>query len=348
MPFAGEDDDMRKCIIRGKFSMSSSRWGTVSSEAKAFIRALMEPDPSERLSAQSALGHGWITKHYQAPNPRLDCGLVNAMSDYAKASTLRRCCLNAMAWHLSNDETIQIRDAFLALDVDFSGTLTQSELQDLMVGSMTPDEAAALFMAVDANHDLEVHYSEFLAAVMCRNVKISDDILQATFRKFDLDLSGLITAADLKALLGESFEGRSAEGLIEEAVGLGEFGEDGHLAQRGGIAFDDFARFVCGEQGVCPIGSVPNVSHSMLAKASMQNTATFAASQAYSKEAAIACDSCMQQKHQKVLGLLGNLDGVKSAGGGKDLVKSFSPVQRVQPRIESTDAATPGCHCILQ
>jgi Ca2+-binding EF-hand superfamily protein len=338
---------MRKNIMKGRFSMSSQRWCSVSSEAKAFIRALMEPDQSVRLSARSALQHAWITKHYQARVAVFDRGLVDALRDYTKASTLRRCLLNAMAWHLPNDETTRARDQFIALDVDFGGTLAFSELRGFMVDqfSVSPEEAAEIFSVIDSNHDAEIHYSEFLAAVMCTQVNISDDLLQATFRNFDIDLSGSITVDNLLTALGASFEGNSTENLIEQSVALDEFGgARDHVTRRGGISYEAFVALVRGDMKAPP-------AHGLTACSRDPTTSLSTASSMSTTPASTASTSAVSPyspRPRHAVGLLGNLHaGMPRGGKQHQLVKSNHVEASGQPRME-TNTVDPGCYCTLQ
>lgn len=71
-PFNGNNDEkIIEKIKKGEYSFNSSEWLTVSSEAKAFIRKMMEFNVDKRLSAEQALQDPWILKlsseHVEAP-----------------------------------------------------------------------------------------------------------------------------------------------------------------------------------------------------------------------------------------------------------------------------------------
>merc|ERR1719261_799193 len=75
----------------------------------------------------------------------------------------------------------------------------------------------ASFEALDTSHTDEIHYSDFLAAMVSSRIQIHDEVLAQTFRRFDTDNSGFITVTNLKEVLGESFEGQEIENLMKEA-----------------------------------------------------------------------------------------------------------------------------------
>merc|ERR1719235_2859566 len=94
-----------------------------------------------------------------------------------------------------------------------------------------------IFDALDTNHDDEIHYNDFLAAMVSTRIAVHDDLLKQAFRKFDLDNTGYITVDNLKEVLGEHHEGEDVENLLKEA----DFTHDGR------ISYDEFVAFVKGE-----------------------------------------------------------------------------------------------------
>ena len=54
---------MYATIKAGKYSFDDRYWGSVSPEAKSFIKSLLQVDPSKRPSATAAMNHDWFTKH---------------------------------------------------------------------------------------------------------------------------------------------------------------------------------------------------------------------------------------------------------------------------------------------
>merc|ERR1712151_1056971 len=126
-----------------------------------------------------------------------------------------------MAWSLTNEERKEVRDAFVELDKDRSGAISMQA-----------------FEALDTSHQDEIHYTDFLAAMVSTRIKMHDDLLHAAFKRFDTDNSGFIDKENLKQVLGEAFEGESIDHLMEEAH-----------AHDGKISLDDFMSFMHGEAG---------------------------------------------------------------------------------------------------
>ncbi len=64
MPFYGKDDyEIMRRIVRAQYKFRDSEWAQVSEEAKSLVRALLQLDSEQRLSAEEALKHPWCTSN---------------------------------------------------------------------------------------------------------------------------------------------------------------------------------------------------------------------------------------------------------------------------------------------
>merc|ERR1711972_590444 len=106
-----------------------------------------------------------------------------------------------------------------SLDTNHTGTVTQPELKIIIAERLlitNESEIQRIFDALDDNRNGEIHYSDFLAAMLGTMIDIEDHSLRSAFRAFDKDGSGCITAASLLDVLGCSDE-RHARAYIQEA-----------------------------------------------------------------------------------------------------------------------------------
>ncbi|CAE7949488.1 CPK2 [Symbiodinium sp. KB8] len=236
-PFQGSNDNevLRK-IKAGKIHWST-RFKRLSDGAQDFVKALLLMNPEERLDAAGALSHPWITGKggLRGSNTVLDDGIKLSLRKFARASTFRRAVLSMMAWSLSAEDRAQLRNEFLSFDTENTGTITHLQMKEILETNYHIDsmEAEAVFSMMDTDHDDVIAYSEFLAAALQGRLKVHEDILRRTFRKFDIDNCGRITAEDLRNILGEQFEGTDAEDLIREADTNGD----------GMIEYDEFLQY---------------------------------------------------------------------------------------------------------
>jgi len=220
MPFSGSETVQTKHITEGRYTMKPDRWNKVSKEAIHFTQSLLQVNPEKRLNAQAALDHPWITNRHKrgGASQEVDQPVVDALRQFGQASKFRRCAVQMMAWSLSNEERALVRQHFVSLDQNKQGTITLSELKKVLVEKfhISDEETLQIFKALDSNNNEEIHYSDFLAAMVSTQIVMHDDLLRAAFKKFDTDRSGYITVDNLKQILGETFEGESIEELLSE------------------------------------------------------------------------------------------------------------------------------------
>lgn len=223
MPFSGTDAIQTKNITKGAFKMKPERWNTVSAEAQEFTKSLICVDPTRRLDAEQALAHPFIVNRKRGGRrthpAEIDTGVVDAFRSYGQSSRFRRCCMEMLAWSLSTEERAQLRQYFIAMDTNQQGTITLSEFRQVLVDKfhIEDTEAREIFEALDANHDEEIHYSNFLAAVMSTRINLHEELLRSAFAKFDTDSSGYITLKNLRQVLGNTYEGEDVADFLKEA-----------------------------------------------------------------------------------------------------------------------------------
>lgn len=244
MPFSGKDEEQVEAISKGNYKIKPDRWKDVSPVAFDFVKKLLEKDPAKRLTATQALEDPFIKNRRPTDGEtveRADSGVVDSLRSYAQASKFRRACLSMMAWSLSMEDRSKVRGIFLEMDKSHEGTITLSELRDVLDREFhIPDnEVSAIFSALDSNHDDSIHYSDFLAAMCASRIAMHNELMLSAFRRFDADNSGKISLENLKQVLGDSFE------LDELRAILSEVGHaTGADMSRGEIEYQEFVRYL--------------------------------------------------------------------------------------------------------
>jgi len=235
-PFHGSDAEVLKKVKSG-LPHFGSRFVKLTDPARDFVKKLLVLDPSVRLSAAEALEHSFVKSRLRADEGGhlLDMDTLSSLRSFAHASHFKRAVLSMMAWSLSTEDRTELRELFLSMDKENKGTITHSQMKQLMEERFLVDsmEAEALFSSLDANNDDEIAYSEFLAAALQGRVKVHESIIRQTFERFDQDKCGLISVEDLRVIIGNTFEGADVEELIREADTSGD----------GKIDYDEFLAY---------------------------------------------------------------------------------------------------------
>jgi Ca2+-binding EF-hand superfamily protein len=130
------------------------------------------------------------------------------------------------------------------MDVDMNGTISLSELRDALrekkssssssssssldaadgssnrekrkSSSLSDEQIDTLFAGLDHDHSGQIHYVEFLAAVVESQGLITEEHLAEAFDRLDSDNSGYISAENLKSLLGTDYNKALVEKMIQE------------------------------------------------------------------------------------------------------------------------------------
>jgi len=240
LPFGGARQAMKQKIMSGSFHMDEAKWGHISKECVTFVMSLLEVDPKDRLTARQALKHKWLQQpsHNKERNDSvLPPSLLDALQTYKAAPKFQQLSLLAMTWHLTSQQTAKMRETFLAIDTDQRGTISVAKFKDVVMPKfgIAENEALDLFNAIDANHDGEIHYSEYLAAMLSTQTDLKLEHVGITFRDFDEDLNGYITTDNLHNAFGDTFEGKQVDALLDEV----------DLLADGRVSFNEFVAFVC-------------------------------------------------------------------------------------------------------
>jgi Ca2+-binding EF-hand superfamily protein len=239
MPFTGNKDEKIDQIRKADYVMHAQDWKSLSSQANNFTEGLLQKDPDKRMTAQSAIAHEWI-KQYETIDARIfrePQYVGSALTSWKSAPKLRRACLTLMAWNLPATEHAKYSDCFLALDSDHNGFISYGELNKFMVNKCQVEKSQfdQIFESLGSNQDEEIHYSDFVAAMICEHMgEINSSLLQTTFRQFDRFQSGFITPEDFNDVVGDEYDGTNSSSLI--------LGAD--ITKDGRIDYDEFASYV--------------------------------------------------------------------------------------------------------
>lgn len=124
----------------------------------------------------------------------------------------------------------ELRDIFVALDAEGDGIITLVDLKTALQNMHSDkgfDEATIekLFIGIDQDNSGQIHYNEFLAAVIESQGLITMEHLAETFDRLDSNGKGYISKDDLKDLLGSDYNEETVDRMIEEA----DFKKNGHV-----------------------------------------------------------------------------------------------------------------------
>lgn len=213
----------------------------LSPEAQNFVKALLEPNPRTRTSARAALDLPWAKNCGRAgdPVPTISTSTLESLQVFSRASPFFQAGLSIMAWVLSTKDCEDLMPIFMQMNKSRSGSVDKSEFVQALVGDVGLDrvDAGVLFESLDVRESGKLSYCDIMAAVLERQIGLTDANLRATYDRFDVDGTGRLSADNLRSVLGNSFDGCDADELFAEVDVRGV----------GSISYEEFAAYFLGE-----------------------------------------------------------------------------------------------------
>ncbi|KAK6237601.1 hypothetical protein QUC31_003070 [Theobroma cacao] len=169
-PFwARTESGIFRAVLKADPSFDEAPWPSLSSEARDFVKRLLNKDPRKRLTAAQALSHPWI-KNYSDVKVPLDVLIFKLMKAYLRSSSLRKAALRALSKTLTVDELFYLKEQFALLEPNKNGTISLENVKaalmknatDAMKESRIPEFLASL----NALQYRRMDFDEFCAAAL--------------------------------------------------------------------------------------------------------------------------------------------------------------------------------------
>jgi len=247
MPFQGRTDvDVATNIMNGTYAWKSRH--RICKEGRDFVDRLLVLDCSKRFTAEEALRHPWLLAVNASAEKVQGGTVVTGFRNLARSSDFQRACFKAMAWSLSLAERRRLRGVFIDLSTgdgkDGSGIISKSHLQAYLQARMVKESEEDLALMTSSLPD-EIHYSDFLAAMMASELEEHEDIVRCAFRHFDHEGKGQVSPETLTEVLGNDVDVSS---IFQEA----------DMDQDGCISLDEFACYLGQITELPPVDTLPS------------------------------------------------------------------------------------------
>ncbi|CAH1421059.1 unnamed protein product [Lactuca virosa] len=152
-PFwARSESGIFRAVLKADPSFDEAPWPTLSSEAKDFVKRLLNKDPRKRMTAAQGLSHPWIRNTTNEVKVPLDISILRLMKAYMRSSALRKAALRALSKTLTVDELFYLKEQFSLLEPSKNGSISMENIK-----------AALMKHATDAMKESRVH--DFLASL---------------------------------------------------------------------------------------------------------------------------------------------------------------------------------------
>mmetsp|Transcript_16495 Transcript_16495/g.29738 ORF Transcript_16495/g.29738 Transcript_16495/m.29738 type:complete len:508 (+) Transcript_16495:29-1552(+) len=224
-PFPGHTDkEILRNVSKARYTFSGPDWSNISPDAKSLISALLIKEPSERLSANEAYHHPWITKNAsnEIEHNTIVTQSVERIMSFHSTNKLKEAMMTfIISQVLAYEDLRELGEAFKAIDVNCDGFITKDELERVFKKSMPIADATLhvdrIFQEIDRDNSGYLDYSEFLRATIDTKLLINQKNLKRAFDMFDKDNNGVIKTEELRHLFenGDSLDDTIWEDMLE-------------------------------------------------------------------------------------------------------------------------------------
>jgi len=256
VPFTGANDlELLKKVRKGIFEFQPvERWQQVSEPVLQLINAMICADVQQRSSAVQAFNSPWVQYQKVCEEDRVNNQLLEQIQKFLTCNRLKRVALRIIAQQIGDDTVDRLRNIFLEMDTDNTGTLNRYKMMEavrvLEVNEMVGSGMVELMCQLDPTGQGNVEYTEFLAATMTPDQYMNEDTIKMAFTHLDSDMDGRITRKDLGVLIDNNdgirdagLWGTSLGEVISELERIMSSDEDGN----GGIDFEEFMKLMADE-----------------------------------------------------------------------------------------------------
>jgi calcium-dependent protein kinase len=214
-PFNGESQDqIFKKIKKGKYRFPKTEQGiALSDSVKELIDKLLRMEPAERLSAQQALEHPWISGDV-APDTQL--AVVDSLMAFRNQCRLKKAVARVLANRITEDDKAALADVFRKFDANGDGQLGPDEIRKMMMHlGKNEGEAKEMFEVMDEDKSGAVSIEEFTTGAMMGRVGASEAEMKKAFEIFDLDGDGFVSMKEIERVCNW-LSPEAVAGLVKE------------------------------------------------------------------------------------------------------------------------------------
>ena len=188
--------------------------------AKDLVINMLQFHPSKRVSASEALEHKWLFVNKNV-DKKISIKCLNNMKKFRAERKLQQAALTCIVNNLlSKEEKNDLLELFQQFDTNGDGVLSKQEIlhgyKQLMPFDDAEKEVERIMNEVDIDKSGTIDYNEFVLATINKQKLLNKEKLETTFKMFDKDGSGTITADEIKLVLEKAVDKKLLEEMVKE------------------------------------------------------------------------------------------------------------------------------------
>ncbi|KAH9656205.1 CDPK-related kinase 5 [Citrus sinensis] len=209
-PFwARTESGIFRAVLKADPSFDDGSWPSLSSDAKDFVKLLLNKDPRKRMTAAQALSHPWIRNYNNVKVP-LDISILKLMKAYMQSSSLRRAALKALSKTLTVDERFYLKEQFALLEPNKNGCIAFENIKTVLMknatDAMKESRISDLLAPLNALQYRAMDFEEFCAAALnvhqLEALDLWEQHARSAYELFEKDGNRAIVIDELASELG--------------------------------------------------------------------------------------------------------------------------------------------------
>ncbi|CAL9048301.1 calcium/calmodulin-dependent serine/threonine-protein kinase 1 [Musa acuminata AAA Group] len=169
-PFwARSESGIFRAVLKAEPTFDEAPWPSLSSQAKDFVKKLLNKDYRKRMSAAQALCHPWLRNFEEVKIPQ-DIIVYKLVKAYICSSSLRKSALRALAKTLTVDQLYYLQEQFALLGPNKSGYISLQNLKTALsrnsTDTMKDSRVLDFANVVSALQYRKLDFEEFAAAAI--------------------------------------------------------------------------------------------------------------------------------------------------------------------------------------
>jgi len=217
-PFYGRGNkEILKKIVKCKLTFPQSV--KLSGEALSFITSLIKKRTEDRLTAEEALKHKFLTG--DASDNAISESVLKQLGNYQSQCKLKKVLVRMLANQMTDDDHKQISNAFDELDTDGNGYVDVAELTEYIAKHSHINEeeaerrASEYITSLDQDGDGVISREEFTDGRLSKKIQEENEI-KKHFEEIDKDNDGFITQTELATLFNHTLSKHLIKAMIDE------------------------------------------------------------------------------------------------------------------------------------
>ncbi|XP_059668302.1 CDPK-related kinase 7-like [Cornus florida] len=211
-PFwARTESGIFRAVLKADPSFDEAPWPSLSSNARDFVKRLLNKDYRKRLTAAQALSHPWLANHHDVKIP-LDMIIYKLVKSYICSSSLRRAALGALAKTLTAPQLAYFREQFTLLGPNKSGFISLQNFRTAVMknstNAMKDSRVLDYVNMVSSLQYRKLDFEEFCAAAISvhqlEGMESWEQFAPRAYELFDKDGNRPIMIEELASELGLS------------------------------------------------------------------------------------------------------------------------------------------------